>query len=45
MLDIDIYASVLAIASAALLLVLSGFAKKQLAWKRQRAAVVRRRRH
>jgi hypothetical protein len=41
---LDTYTSVLAVAGVALLLVLSGFAKKQLAWRRQRAGFVRRRR-
>jgi hypothetical protein len=40
----DIYSSVLVVASAALLLVFSGFAKNQLAWKRSRATFMRRRR-
>jgi hypothetical protein len=41
---LDTYLSALAVASVALLLVLSGFAKKQLAWRRRRATFVWRRR-
>jgi hypothetical protein len=41
---LDTYTSVLAVASAALLLVFSGFAKSQLAWRRERSTFLRRRR-
>jgi hypothetical protein len=39
----DTYTSVLAVITAALLLVASGLAKKQLVWKRPRRIHVRRR--
>jgi hypothetical protein len=42
--SLDTYMSVLAVAIAALLLVFSGFAKKQLAWRPRRATFVWRRR-
>jgi hypothetical protein len=42
--SLDTYTSVLAIASAALLMVVSGLAKKQLAWKRRQGTFVRWRR-
>jgi hypothetical protein len=41
---LDTYTAVLAVASAGLLLVFSGFAKSQLAWRRERSTFVRRRR-
>lgn len=40
----ETYTSVLAVISAALLLVASGLAKKQLIWKRLQPVLVRRRR-
>jgi hypothetical protein len=41
---LDTYMSVLAVTSAGLLLLFSGFAKMQLAWRMQRATFVRRKR-
>jgi hypothetical protein len=41
---VETYASVLAVLSAALLLVVAGLAKKQLVWKRPKAVPARRRR-
>jgi hypothetical protein len=41
---VETYSSVLAVLSAALLLVAAGLAKKQLVWKRPKAVPARRRR-
>lgn len=42
--SLETYTSVLAVLSAALLLVAAGLAKKQLVWKRAKAVRARRRR-
>jgi hypothetical protein len=44
MADLEAYMSVLAVLSAALLLVMAGLAKRQILWKRPRPVPVRRRR-